>query len=244
MADANTVTPALATLGGSGWVIPAGSPFSPRSFGYVLAQSGVPIILPSSGTSNATGQITLTTALPYQPLGTVGLYLPAGVVVGDAVGGIKQVVFSSTTVCQIVGAPATANAAYTQSTSALTLATVSVPGGAMGANGRLRVTTWWEHANSATSKSENILFAGSAMQAWTNTTTAAVLGAWDLQNRGAANLNMRYNTAGANVPQATVYAQPNIDTSIAQLLAWQVQLAAAADFIMLSGFTVEVLPAA
>ncbi|OXE37469.1 MAG: hypothetical protein CGW95_01390, partial [Phenylobacterium zucineum] len=104
---------------------------------YILAQTAVPVILPSSGSSNATGQITLTTALPYQPSGTVQIYLPTGVVTAGSAGtgaGLYSVVFSTTAICQIQGTGiVTANGAYTQTTAAdLTLATVTVPGGAMG----------------------------------------------------------------------------------------------------------------
>lgn len=211
---------------------------------YVLAQSAVPVILPSSGSSNATGQITLTTALPYQPSGTVGLYLPAGVVTAGSQGtgaAVYQVIFSSTSVCQIQGTGiVTANGAYTQTTAAdLTLVAATVPGGAMGANGALRIFSQSTVNNSAGTKTPKI-FHGSQLLATTSLTT--VTGAtllWLTRNRGAQNLQT-FIVPIQSANNGSQYA--TIDTSVNQLVTFTGQLAAATDYIILENYLVEVLP--
>lgn len=233
------VTPALATLGGSGWVPTPGSPFTPRTAAYPLAQSGAPIILPSSGASNATGQITHTTALPYQPSGTVQVYLPAGVVVGDAAGGLYSAVYSSTTVCQLVGNPATANGAYAQVTAAVTLASVVVPGGSIGANGALRVQPHWTQPNNANTKTGTVLFGGQTFSGLSNTTNVSDSREVRIRNRGALNVNVGFVHASAQ-SFGPIYRV--LDTSVNQTLALQATLAAATDYMILEGYAVEVLP--
>lgn len=213
----------------------------------ILGQSGVPVILPSSGTSNASGQITLTTALPYQPSGVVGLYLPAGVVTGGSQGssaGVYLATFSSTTVCQLTGTGiVTANSAYTQTTGTdVTLVSVVVPAGSMGLNGRLRVRSFWQHPNNANAKNENVKLAGQFVQAFSNTTTNAVQALWEMINKGAQNLNMRWNVSSDNAPFASNFAQTTFDMSQLQTMTWTAQLAVATDYVILEGYGIEVLP--
>lgn len=62
-----------------------------------LAQSGVPVVLPSSGTITSGGAITLLTALPATYSGGAWIYLPAGAVVGGSAG-LYYCLFSSATV--------------------------------------------------------------------------------------------------------------------------------------------------
>lgn len=225
--------------------------FSP----YILAQSAVPTILPSSGSSNATGQITLTTALPYTPSGTVQIYLPTGVVTAGSAGtgaGLYPVVFSSTTVCQVQGTGiVSANGAYTQTTgSDLTLATITVPGGSMGANGALRGTEITNVNNSANNKIVKAFLGSQVFMTSAQTTVASWVGGFGFRNRGAQNVNVviasgtggstafafgSSSSGGANMPTA-------VDTSVNQNLTLTGQLATATDYIMLDGYTVEVLP--
>ena len=216
---------------------------------YTLKQSAVPSILPSSGTSNATGQITLTTALPYTPTGVVFLYLPAGVVTAGAQGtgaGLYQVVFSSTTVCQIQGTGiVTANAAYTQTTGAdINLATVIVPGGIMGANGWLRITRDTTILNSATSKTGKILLGGQTVGVWGATTVQVAPEQRRVKNRNSQAVQHVQPDGFGYSNVTTASFQTTVDTSVAQTMLFQGQLAAATDYIIQEGYTVEVLPSA
>jgi hypothetical protein len=208
---------------------------------YVLAQTGVPTILPSSGSSNATGQITLTTALPSQPAGTVQVWMPAGVVVGDATGGLYPAVFSSASVCQLVGNPVTANAAYTQTTSAVGLVSVSVPGGVMGANGSLRISPQWTIPNNANNKTMTARFGGQSAAVWLDTTVVQETRDVRIRNRGSLLAQITSSFVG----YATTSTAPislTVDTSQAQAAVLQAQLAVATDYVILEAYTVEVLP--
>lgn len=228
------------------------TPPGQQSIPYILAQRGAPTILPSSGSSNATGQITLTTALPYQPSGTVGLYLPAGVVTGGSQGsgaGVYQVTFSSTTVCQLAGTSiVTANAAYTQTTGAqLTLASTSVPAGCLGVNGCLRVMPWWTHIGNTNIKIERAVFGGTwlADRQATSATQVTFRELLMVRNRGAQNSNLLESSWGGGIGADTgLFKSASIDTSLAQTLAFTGQLSIATDYIILEGYSVEVLPAA
>lgn len=221
-------------------------PFVP----YILDQSAVPRILPSSGSSNATGQITLTTALPYQPSGVVYIYLPAGVVTGGSAGtgaGMYPVIFSSTTVAQIQGTGiVTANGAYTQVTTAVTMATLTIPGGAMGANGTLRFDAEWAWPNNANTKTITHALAGTVMFYGINgsypTTNTNGRASARIRNRGAQNQNTSLQFTNASQNGNPVYS--TIDTSVNQNLTFTGQLAVATDYIILEGYTVEVLPEA
>lgn len=214
---------------------------------YILAQSGVPLILPSSGSSNASGQITLTTALPYQPVGVVQIYLPAAVVVGDATGGMKSVIFSSTTVCQIVGNPVTANGAYTQSTGAVVLGAVGlVPGNAMGANGGLRINIGSTVPNNANGKSQSISLGGTTVLTEAGLVSTAGIGqTLELMNRGSVGAQwLRYRYTKSTGQSGVATAAQSTDTSVAQALTFSAQLAVATDYIIVDAYTVEVLPGA
>lgn len=221
-------------------------PFVP----YILDQSAVPRILPSSGSSNATGQITLTTALPYQPSGVVYIYLPAGVVTAGSAGtgaGMYPVIFSSTTVCQIQGtAVVTANGAYTQTTgSDLTLATVTVPGGAMGVNGSLRTDNNWSIANTAGAKTQSVKFSATTVASRTAGSQSGLRGFAKLSNRGnLASQVLFASTIQTPFGDGAIGGYSTIDTSINQNLTFTGQLTVATDYIILEGYTVEVLPEA
>lgn len=214
-------------------------------FPYILDQAATPRILPSSGTSNATGQITHTTALPYQPSGVVWTYLPAGVVTAGSAGtgaGLYPVIYSSTTVCQIQGTGiVTANGAYTQTTASdITLAAVVVPGGAMGANGSLRVAEYLAVAGTAGNKICNVVFGGSTVIGQTITTGPGATAYCATVNRGSQAINVSRNLGTTTA--TGVNNRSTIDTSINQNLTFTGQLAVATDFIILEGYTVEVLP--
>lgn len=214
---------------------------------YILAQSGMPVILPSSGASNASGQITHTTALPYQPGGTVQVYLPAGVVVGDATGGLYPAVYSSTTVCQLTGNPATANAAYTQTTGArVQLVATTVPGGALGPNGSLRALVWWSHPGNTNTKIEDVRFGGLPLNGNRQALSASNASFREIllaRNRGAQNANLFEAAWGGGIgADSGSFVKTAVDTSQTQPFAFMAQLAVATDYAILEAYSVEVLP--
>lgn len=241
----------VASLQAAGWKLPGVSVKAPGSYQqpYVLAQSGVPIILPSSGSSNASGQITLTTALPYQPSGTVLTYLPAGVVTGGSAGtgaGLYPVVYSSTTVGQIQGnGIVTANGAYTQTTGAdIALVSVQLPGGAMGPNGSLRQHMEINAPINANNKTCQFKLAGQGISGGTLTfAQAGSMGRW-FRNKGDQAKNVWVASSGQFPSEGSVATavQTSIDTSVTQTWSITANLAVATDYILVEGYTVEVLP--
>jgi hypothetical protein len=151
----------------------------------VIAQSGFPLILPRSGTIATNG--TVTWALATIPNFFAGFkawcFFPAGAVSGDATGGLYYCVFTSTTQATVyqgkVGGasgvtssfvpfvptsltPVTgSNAAFVQtSASLINFANVPVPGGSMGPNGRLVITTRGEPFSDAFLKRFVVAFGG------------------------------------------------------------------------------------
>lgn len=218
----------------------------------LLAASAVAVIIPSSGSSNATGQITHTTALTTQPTGSPLIFLPAGVVTAGSQGtgaGLYQVTYSSTTVCQLTGTGiVTANAAYTQVTTEVLLATDTVPAGAMGLNGGLQVWQTWSFLNSATTKTMRVRFggiAGTVYLAGTATTTVAAGDVRRIRNRGSAalqvggigNASTAFNTASGSAIVTSA-----VDTSVAADVAFTGQLGAATDFLILESRETWLLP--
>ena len=216
---------------------------------YILAQAAVPVILPSSGSSNATGVITMTTALSYSLASgqSCAIYLPAGVVTAGSQGsgaGVYQATgLGTNNTVQISGTGiVTANGAYTQTTGAdLTLVTIPVPGGTMGANGVARVSVYWSHANSANTKTEKVLL-GTALISTTGTTTANRMDIYAFRNRGL-QASQILQVAGVASGTATP-GVATVDTSANQNFTFAGQLANAADYIILEGYTVEILPGA
>lgn len=148
-----------------------------------LASSGVPVIVPSSGTIATAGTVTLTTALPTTYSGGAWMYFPATAFAGTVAAGLFWVVMSSTTagtVYQTSVAPASpfeafipnetlvavvgSNSAYTQTTASdLVLLRTTVPGGLMGASGEVNYNMLFSTNSAANSKPVKVTFGGTAI---------------------------------------------------------------------------------
>lgn len=219
-----------------------------RAIPYILAQNGI-FIVPSSGSSNATGLISGLTALPsLYGSNPAWVWLPAGVVVGDLTGNWYQgVVQAGQTSIQLVGYPATANAAYTQTTGAyIALPSVAVPGGAMGPNGILNYG-YLANASNDTANAKTLVttLGGTSISTTVITTSFNVQSKGQLKNVGAQNCNATPNTGGAPTwvaSNGSNVAITSIDTSQAQSLVLQVKLAVATSFLVVVGWDVEIQP--
>lgn len=237
-----------------------------RKVPYILAQSAVPVCLAPNGTVATNGIVTLGTAIPTTYAGGIWLRLPAGAVSGGAAG-LYWAVMSSTTQGQVYTAfvdtasPFTpyiptglvaavgSNAAYTQTTAAdVTLANVTVPGGALGSTGALRVAAVLSLNGTTTAKTTKLKLAGSEWYGATNQGTAynAQRVIAELRNRSSQSAQVgQWGSIAASASLAGV-PSPNlflgVDTSTANQLVVSEQLATATDCIVLEGFTIEVLP--
>lgn len=216
-----------------------------------LAASAVATIIPSSGSSNATGQITHTTALPAQPTGTVLIFLPAGVVTAGSQGtgaGLYSVTYSTTAICQLTGTGiVTANAAYTQVVTEVLMATDTIPAGAMGLNGAVESRSTWSFPNNANSKTLRLRLGGIGGTQYLNTpqTTNVSLGdARRIRNRGAANAQVgSFASSSIGLGGSTgSLVTSALDMTSAQDLVLTGQLAVATDFLILEGRETWLLP--
>ena len=128
----------------------------------------------------------------------------------------------------------------------ITLANITVQGGLMGANGALRTSKLCSHNNSAGNKIHKEALSSSNIHSFTASTSVSFR--WDLlvRNAGsqAVNIGPSSISTGSSGVVGTNLNRLNIDTSQAQQYTFSGQIAVATDYIVLEGFTVEVLPRA
>lgn len=206
---------------------------------YILYLLAVPVILLPSGAVNSSGQFTLTTPLPRTPLGVVKVYVFAGV---GLTAGLYDATFSSATVCQLAGSPATTAGAYAGGTAEVTLSTVVVPANGLGSSGSMRVSSLASVLNSATTKTLRGKLAGSLLSGLISS-AAAVSGC--SFNGIIKNLGLPTSQVASTMTTGTVTPSiTSIDTSVDQQFTVTGQLGAATDYFILENCVVEILPGA
>ena len=215
------------------------------------------------GPHNTSNNCFVGNPLPTNYTSGIWVYLPAGAVSGGAAGfywcmayanttanGILQV---TTTYLASMGVPAIpsgpfvnavgSGSNFTQTTSQITLASVTVPGGAMGANGSLRSKTSLRGCPTAGSKGLVNQFGATTV----NTATETTQGSYSLEtrvwNQGVQNAQAYegdfFYIYGS---QMNVSGYSGIDASQTQAYTVLGNVAVATDFIVLAALTVEVLP--
>jgi hypothetical protein len=204
--------------------------------------------------------------LPANYTTGVWVYLPAGAVVGGSAGFYFAVPFSPGSVngmLQVTTAyQATlttpsipvgysnavgGNATYSAPTSTnLTMGSVVLPGGAMGLNGSLRASAKWSMVNNANNKPTYHFLAAQTFGANTNASTLTFGEQQTVTNRGSLSSQLN----GWNGYQLSYSANPTalwtygaINTAVNQTVSVTGSLANAADYIILEGYMLEVLPA-
>ena len=243
---------------------------NPQQSVYVLSQSGIPFIKASSGTMGNNCAISGLTALPRTMSGGAYIYLPAGAIAAGVPASADWYWFvgSSTTAgtCynqtyannkDAVGTPrvppantafsTTGPGAFTGVTGAVTGVSLTLPGGSMGINGRLKLSTSWALTSSAGTKVTSMTFGGSSVDAsGTQTTTTSVV--WDghVYNRGVTNIQgfgYSRDTSATIQPFGSVtVADGAVDTSSAVTIAVSMNNNTATDSINLEGYQVLVYP--
>lgn len=135
--------------------------------------------------------------------------------------------------------------AHTGTTDETVIATVTIPGGTMGLNGCIRVTTHWNYTNSANNKIMRVRFGGIGGTGYfstTQTTTANFLNMCMIWNAGAANAQKGMVALGAVFgSSAGAQLTGTVDTSAATTLVMTAQLANTGETITLEAYTVELL---
>ena len=235
----------------------------PNGVPIILAQSAIPMILPSSGTMGANGALTGLAALPYsvfpQPC---FMYFPAGKVFSGSPAGMYYASITAATTATVYdnmytsGLPQDAipavptpvvdagPGAYTQTTGAdITLTTIYLPGGLVGRYGSVECRVGILCRNNANAKPiqyklDDTHFCGATLNAASNAGINVVRG---FANRGTgkqvAMVSSSVNSFGS-VGQSVLA----VDTTVDQPIAFTAQLAVATDWVAFEQSIVTVYP--
>lgn len=229
---------------------------------YVLSQSGIAMILPSSGSIGNNGALTLTTAIPLSGGYAWGcyMYFPAGAISAGSAAGLYFVIMSSNNAGTIYnnvytsGTPTipdtpvpfvtTGPGAYTQVLTTVNLSTVTVPANSMGRNGALTHRPSWIFPNNANNKSVSTAFGASLVYAKTRSTAALEAPLVDIQNEGVANRQVSSwgTTAGPVTSSSATPVNLAVDTTADVSLVCSGLLTVATDFIILTASSVTIHP--
>lgn len=126
------------------------------------------------------------------------------------------------------------------------LATISIPGGAMGPNGLLRVTTLWTFTNSANMKTLRVRFGGMTGVRYldldiTAQSQAHVVTVIRNRNNQASQIGYLAATSGSFGVNNGVNTTSTVNTAVAQDLVIPAQLAVTTETITLEGYSAELL---
>lgn len=127
------------------------------------------------------------------------------------------------------------------------LATITIPAGAMGLHGVLRVHMLWSYTNSGNNKTLKMYFGGASGTTYLSvvpTTTASFATIKTIRNRGAADSQVGESDAAANSFTATTDALTTsaVDTTAATTIVITGQKASSGETLTLEAYTVELLP--
>lgn len=146
-----------------------------------------------------------------------------------------------------LGASAATGMSNTGNTVETTVATVTIPAGAMGANGILRITSLWSFSpNNGNTKTPRVRLNGLAGTIYLGTATASVVSAHFptiIRNRNATNSQIGYvaNTPTQFGTNNAALVTSAIDTTASVDIVFTGQLATGTDTITLESYLVEIL---
>lgn len=218
--------------------------------------SGLPFVMPSSGTINNTaGSVTVSTAFDYV-IGPSYTFFPSGALFASSPAGWYYTNWTAATIGTAYantyanGAPSipaspvpltTVAGPYTQTTSFDVIGpNVVVPENFMGSNGTVEWQRVVNNNNSAGSKIYNTFFGGVNFQGLTQTTNPKEAGAGSLKNRGRKTAQISASAAHGDSGNASTLPKLSIDTSQNQILSMSIQLATATDFAVIESFLFRV----
>jgi hypothetical protein len=149
----------------------------------------------------------------------------------------------------VVAQSAATGMSVTGTGSETALATIAIPAGAMGANGRLRITAHWTYTNSVNNKTLRIRFGasgagtgGTLYVSSTATTTAGYRYQLEIANRNAANSQVAFTGAtGGWSTSGTGSVTSTIDTTAASEVVISGVLANTGETITLESYQVEII---
>lgn len=130
----------------------------------------------------------------------------------------------------------------TGSTSETTLATITVPAGAMGANGRIEIATDWSYTSSANNKTIKIKLGATQLYSLSQTTSTGMGTRTSVANRNSAS-SQRCLTLGHNGSAINVgFATSAIDTSASTDITITGQLVVGTETVTLESYQVLLYP--
>lgn len=123
------------------------------------------------------------------------------------------------------------------------LSPISITGGIVGIDGRLRITMLWSFTNNSNTKSIRARFGGSYIYTaglGSQTTCRLTL---DITNRHAANSQIctQNNVGGTDGYSSQPFTFLTVDTTVSQILQFECQKSTASDSIVLEGVFIEVI---
>ena len=231
-----------------------GSTYKSEPYDFsALASTGVPVVIPSSGTIATAGTVTLTTALPTTYTGA-WMYFPATAFSGTVAAGLFWVVMSSTTagtVYQTSVVPASpfeafiptealvavvgSNSAYTQTTASdLVMLRTTVPGGLMGPSGEVYYNLLFTTNATANTKTVKVTFGGTDIHSASLSSNTTTIIDKEITNRGVTNRQIANPLAAlGHGSQATASLYPTIDTNSDFDIVVTTNLGTATDFAVM-----------
>jgi len=139
------------------------------------------------------------------------------------------------------GCAAYIGASHTGDTNKTTLATIAIPGGSIGPNGSLKITTMWSFTGTAGTKTPFINYGGTDFMN-TNVTTAQLSARSEIQifNKNSTSSQVGgANTVAGVGGTSSVSPTSSIDTTVSQNLTIACQLANAGDSCTLEAVVVQ-----
>ena len=228
---------------------------------FIVGKSAIPFIHLSSGSVNAAGAITGITALPVA-YAHAYCFFPANILATTIAAGWHYCTFSTTTAgtafldTYTVGVPTIpatpvavtdGKGAFTGDTTERLAFNVSIPAGAMGANGSLRFRGDCSNNNSAGAKTFRFRFngvGGTVYGSQANTTAIGTLIDGRLANRALTNSQVGHSfsiTTAGGVGGATQAVVSTVDTAAAVTAGFTIIKATATDNAILEEAQYELL---
>lgn len=224
-----------------------------------LSACAIPFVIAPTGTMANNGAITLGTALS-STLASCYLNLPANAIqAGSAAGwyyaqmvsATVGTVFNNTYVSGLPTIPANPTpfvsvgpGAYAGVITAVVGPQITVPAGAMGPNGVLRLTVLWNLLNNADAKTSLVTLGGTTVSTTNMASVGSVQTLIEVYNRASQAVNVAI--AAGNITglggSAAAANQMAVNTAQAQTLAIGATMSTATDYLELSGFCAEILP--
>jgi hypothetical protein len=132
----------------------------------------------------------------------------------------------------------------TGTTNEVVLDQVTIPGGAMGTNGQLRISGLWSFSNNVNTKTLRIKIGGTVFEQIVAPGNLILPFEFRIANRGVANsqVSIPLGMTSFYTPQSSVALVMAVDTSVDQVLQFTGQLTVGTDTASIESWLVEILP--